>query len=75
MAIQDNTPSEFKPALGAPDFDNCRARSLGFSDIVFCLKEDPRNCIYSLRFDTSFFCIHPQRLEIVARTKAAQPHH
>ena len=54
-----------------PDLAFCRAMRFGQGDdMVYCMNEDADNCGYALRFGSGFFCHHPRRGEIVARTKA-----
>ncbi len=56
---------------GLPDSDNCRAKgftSLGY-ELVDCLIEHPL-CDFVLHFGSGLLCRHPQRKEIVERTKA-----
>ena len=72
MSSKKQGQPEPKPAWGMPEIANCRASSFGGSDIVFCLEDDPHNCSYALSFGSSYFCLHPKRLEIVARTRVAK---
>lgn len=39
-------------------------------DMIFCLRDDVRDCGYAFRFGSGFFCHHPKRGEIVAQTNA-----
>ena len=50
--------------------ENCRAKIHGAGDLVDCLAlEQVRLCHHVLPFGSDFFCIHPQRLEFVEKTK------
>jgi len=50
-----------------PKIAQCRAARFG-QNIVYCLVEDAATCGFSLRFGTSFLCLHPKKAEIVTRT-------
>jgi hypothetical protein len=63
------TPSEPKPERKLPDPAICRAKHAGFGDYADCLVEYPYQCAYALHFGQDFFCQHPQRADIIARTK------
>ncbi len=39
--------------------------------MIYCLGENADNCRYSLHFGSRFFCHHPNRAEIVTRTRTA----
>jgi hypothetical protein len=47
----------------------CRARHAGFGNYVDCLVDLPTECKYALSFGYGYFCKHPERDQIVARTK------
>ena len=47
----------------------CRAKANGIGNLVECLGE-PHHCQLALRFGHVFFCQHPQRMKIAARTVA-----
>jgi hypothetical protein len=48
----------------------CRAIRFGGDDgLIYCLQAEAGRCGYALRFGSGYFCHHPKRLEIVARTK------
>lgn len=51
-----------------PDPAICRGRHIK-SDLVECLVELPSGCRYALPFGCGFFCLHPERIEIVQRTE------
>jgi hypothetical protein len=53
-----------------PDPEICRAKHAGFGDYVDCQVPNPDRCIYALSFGGSYFCLHPERFEIVARTES-----
>ena len=52
-----------------PDFDICRAKESGFGAYCDCLVSFPFECKHALHFGSGVLCLHPQRREIVARTK------
>jgi hypothetical protein len=66
----DGTGSEPEPTRRLPSISNCRARRSGIGDFVDCLVNRPYDCEHALSFANGFFCLHPQRAEIVARTEA-----
>lgn len=53
-----------------PDLERCRARATTFG-YVECQVDRPALCPYSLSFGFSYFCLHPERESIVARTEEA----
>ncbi|MBI5685804.1 MAG: hypothetical protein HZC54_12080 [Verrucomicrobia bacterium] len=53
-----------------PDPDVCRARQVQ-ADLYECLVKNPHRCRYAQAYGYGFFCRHPERKEIVARTEAA----
>jgi hypothetical protein len=55
-----------------PDTAICRARRSGFGDYVDCLVKAPAVCCHALKFGHGYLCLHPQSLDIVARTQAGQ---
>jgi hypothetical protein len=64
----DNQP---KRARALPDFSKCRARRFGGSAAVYCLADNPGNCIHALMFSAGTFCLHPDRKKFIARAQAA----
>jgi hypothetical protein len=52
-----------------PDIATCRALRSGQGDLFFCLNEERGICDHCLPFGESYFCRHPQRLEIAASTE------
>ena len=73
LGKQTGTPSESggPQDKGLPQgMLECRARRIGVADLVECLAKQPTHCKFSLSFGHSFFCRHPQRLEIAAHTAA-----
>jgi len=63
------TSSEPGPERKLPDPAICRAKRAGFGDYADCLVHLPVECGYALRFGEGYFCQHPQRADIIARTK------
>jgi hypothetical protein len=61
--------AEPKPRRKLPDAAICRAKPAGFGNYVNCLVELPVECKYSLPFGYEYFCLHPERMDIVAQTK------
>jgi len=67
-AVSNNSKqSGVKPKL--PDPAVCRARQI-HDELVECFVEQAVECKYALRYGFGWFCRHPQRHGIVARTKA-----
>ena len=66
----DGSRSGPKPARTLPDVAICRAGHAGFGDYADCLVDAPSDCPYALSFGFHYFCRHPEREEIIARTKA-----
>lgn len=48
-------------------FPECRGKRIA-DDVVDCVTPNPNLCPYSMSFGYSYFCRHPLRKEIVART-------
>ena len=69
---EDGSRSDPKPARTLPDPAICRARYSRFGDYADCLVDAPYDCRYALGFGLRFLCRHPERGEIIARTKADQ---
>ena len=59
-----------KPKRTLPDFAICRAKPSGFADYADCLVDSPDDCRYALPFGNYYHCLHPDRADIIARTKA-----
>jgi hypothetical protein len=75
MSEANGKPKEGVPANvpeGALLFsETCRAKLVGTSAIVLeCLMPPPQDCGCALRFGNAYFCFHPNRWEIAARTLA-----
>jgi hypothetical protein len=51
----------------------CRARLITELDLVDCMTESLFHCEHRLHFGTCHYCMHPQKLEIVAHTNAVAP--
>jgi hypothetical protein len=68
--MEENIEAENK-GDDIPDSEDCQARAHTHWDdgITHCLVEHPV-CNFSLRFGGLVLCRHPQRKEIVERTKA-----
>jgi hypothetical protein len=65
-----NPPMKPWVARVLPDPEICRAKAAGFDGYSDCLVDRPCECRHSLSFGNGFFCLHPQRHEIVMRTSA-----
>jgi hypothetical protein len=71
MAKKAGNQSQCPRSWRLPNLAFCRALRFGQSDdMVYCMNENADTCGYALRFGSGFFCHHPKRGEIVARTKA-----
>jgi len=66
---QDGNRPASKPERRFPDITTCRGKG-SFGDYVECLVPNPGCCDYALSFGYSYYCLHPQHAEIVARTEA-----
>jgi hypothetical protein len=64
--------SEGKPERTLPDIALCHAKASGFADYADCLVDRPYHCRYVFGFGSYFHCLHPERAEIIARTRAGQ---
>ena len=51
-----------------PDPEICRARHVARGEAE-CLVENPIRCPHKLHFGNGYFCMHPERKQIVARTE------
>lgn len=83
MRFNDFMPEKSgKPKNGVPSdaadevllfSKNCRAKLIGTSTMVLqCLVRPPQNCGCALRYGNAYFCLHPRRWEIAARTLARE---
>ena len=71
MAKRGEFQSRPCPTWQVPNITDCRALRFGSDDdMAYCLREDAHRCSYALRIGSGYFCHHPRRREIVARTKA-----
>ena len=53
--------------------DRCRATRVGdLTDLAECLAKTNAFCRYRLAFTAFFYCVHPRREAIIARTLAAE---
>lgn len=52
----------------SPDINRCQALKIGFGEWVDCLMPEPQHCPHAVAFGLSFYCTHPNRAEIVARS-------
>ncbi|MGO8754676.1 MAG: hypothetical protein ACLQHK_05540 [Gallionellaceae bacterium] len=55
-----------------PDICTCRANYSGIGDLFYCLNDMRGLCDYAMPFGDSFFCHHPQNIEIAARSNIAE---
>jgi hypothetical protein len=58
------------PPSRNPDVETCRASYSGQGGLVFCLTEERLLCDYCLPFGETYYCRHPQCMEIASRTDA-----
>ena len=72
LSSQENPVGECDGSPNLTDAKTCRAQSSGFADYADCLVKDPTRCAHAFRFGYSYFCQHPERLEIVKRTQIQQ---
>jgi hypothetical protein len=62
-------PSD-SPERASVSLADCRVEGIGFNfEVVFCRSDDPRHCRNAMSFGNDFVCLHPQRQEILARSK------
>jgi hypothetical protein len=60
-------------ASSLAELSACLARSSDIGELVSCLTANSFLCKHSLNFGNAFFCCHPQRQEIAARTAIGTP--
>ena len=65
----DGDPAATGPARGMAD---CCGQRIGAVDLVECQAKQPSLCKFAFNFGYSFFCRHPRKLEIAARTTAGR---
>lgn len=65
---QDDRRDQVEAARRLPDAAVCRARAYGDNCLVNCLVSEPDACEHALQFGNAYFCCHPERVKIVART-------
>lgn len=65
----DNTPRNW-PKSKSPDLAKCRAKLAGFENYTDCLVKFGAVCEHAMSFGHGYFCRHPERDQIIARTKA-----
>ena len=60
-----------------PHWTICRARDINLAGFAECCVSQPWGCRYAIGFGNGYFCKHPRREEIIAKTlnEAGQPHH
>ena len=69
--LYDQDPSHPWLPGPQPDLTQCRATPVGTPALTDCLvPRRPLNCIYALSFGGGFFCLHPERHKIEARTRS-----
>lgn len=51
-----------------PDISTCRARQMGVGSFVYCMSDKKLQCDYMLNFGNVNFCLHPQKVQIAARS-------
>ena len=61
---------EFKKyRLGVlPDMELCRVKNIDIEQFTVCLVNNPYNCKYALAFGDGYFCLHPNREQILQNT-------
>lgn len=64
-----------KDSISTHPFDTncCRGRDMGIDDLVECLVKGPV-CAHAISFGRGFFCEHPRRKEIAAKTTPLMSH-
>jgi hypothetical protein len=70
MQNESDHQSEGKPARLLPEATVCRASHSGIGDLIYCLAPNPEFCPNILNFGNAWFCCHPQRQDLAARTQA-----
>lgn len=56
-----------------PDLLRCQASRSGAGDLVYCLNEERVCCDYCLSFGEAYFCLHPEKFDIVLRSRLLTP--
>src|SRR6266536_5458159 len=69
---EDGNQSEANLARTLSDTSICRAKRSGFGDYVDCLADARYNCAHGLACHGDYFCRHPEREKIIARTESAK---
>ena len=67
--VPSNNETGSTPRRVLPDPKVCKARGW-IGSYAMCLVEGPFECGYVISFNTGFFCTHPNREQIVAKTKS-----
>lgn len=57
---------------GAPNPAKCRAKNIHNPSAAECLVEPAPSCQFGFWFGGNYFCAHPDRKRIIARTRAAK---
>jgi len=62
-------PSSGEPKHQPGFAKTCRAKAMGnIAEFAVCLVPPPQNCGHVFSYGHGYYCHHPQRQEIVART-------
>ncbi len=59
-----------KPKVTLPDTAHCRVKYSHLVGFFNCLVSNPEGCKHAEPYKDSIFCFHPDRKEILARTKS-----
>jgi len=73
MAQQCDANGKNNPTRILPDMSICRAKHSELSnEFAYCLVDNSFECKYAEPYKFKTFCFHPNREEIIARTKDGQ---
>jgi hypothetical protein len=70
MSFKGDMPADSNPVRKLPDPAICRALPFAKQVLFACLVPKPIECKYAGFINDDPFCLHPDRAEIAARTKA-----
>ena len=51
-----------------PNLKFCRVKDIDIDQFAVCLVNTPYNCKYALAFGDGYFCMHPNREEMIQNT-------
>jgi len=67
--MEDDRDEQQTPPRTLPDAAICRVENIVPCKLFGCLVTAPSSCPHALPFGKGYFCLHPEREQIAARTK------